>query len=142
MAAEGAEEARRIRGLRDRLKQQLFDALEEIRLNGAEEPRHPGNLNVSFGYVDGAALLLELCKVASVSSGAACSAAEAGPSYVLEAMGVEKDWAAASVRFGVGRHTTNEEIDRVAARAVEVVRTLREHSPLWKAKATGQSIDW
>ena len=142
MAAEGAEEARRLRELRDRLKQQLFDGLEEVRLNGAEEPRHPGNLNVSFGYVDGAALLLELCKVASVSSGAACSSAEAGPSYVLEAMGVEKDWAAASVRFGVGRHTTNEEIDRVAARTIEVVQTLRAHSPLWKAKVTGQTIDW
>ncbi len=142
MAAEGAEEARRLRALRDRLKQQLFDGLEEVRLNGAEEPRHPGNLNVSFGYVDGAALLIELCKVASVSSGAACSAAEAGPSYVLEAMGVEKDWAAASVRFGVGRHTTNEEIDRVAARTIEVVQALREHSPLWKAKVTGQTIDW
>ena len=142
MAAEGAEEARRLRELRDRLKQQLFDGLEEVRLNGAEEPRHPGNLNVSFGYVDGAALLLELCKVASVSSGAACSSAEAGPSYVLEAMGVEKDWAAASVRFGVGRHTMNEEIDRVAARTIEVVQTLRAHSPLWKAKVTGQTIDW
>lgn len=142
MNAEGGEEARRIRGLRDRLKERLFDGLDEVRLNGAEEHGHPGNLNLSFGYVDGAALLLELCEVASVSSGAACSAAEAGPSYVLEAMGLEKAWAAASIRFGLGRGTTAEEIDRVSTRAVEIVRALRERSPLWKAKEAGQPIDW
>ena len=142
MREEGAVEALRLKGLRDALKQQLVDGLDEVRLNGADAPRHPGNLNMSFGYVDGAALLLELCELVSVSSGAACSAAEAGPSYVLEAMGVPKDWSAASVRFGIGRHTTEDEIERTASAVIETVNALRERSPLWAAKQSGKPIDW
>ena len=97
---------------------------------------------MSFGYVDGAALLLELCKVVSVSSGAACSTAKAGPSYVLEAMGVADDWSRASIRFGVGRHTTAREIERTASAVIGTVNALRERSPLWAAKQSGKAIDW
>jgi cysteine desulfurase len=142
MKEEGAAEAKRLQALRDELKERLVRGLPEIRLNGAADPRHPGNLNMSFGYVDGAALLLALCKVASVSSGAACSSAEAGPSYVLEAMGVPKDWSTASVRFGLGRQTTAAEITRVAEAVIATVTELRERSPLWAAKQGGKSIDW
>ena len=142
MKDEGASEAKRLASLRDRLRRALLDRLDEVRVNGGDAPRHPGNLNVSFGYVDGAALLLELCEVVSVSSGAACSAAEAGPSYVLEAMDVPEDWGAASVRFGLGRHTTEAEVERVADAVVDTVMGLRERSPLWAAKQSGKPIDW
>ena len=142
MKADGSAEAIRIASLRDRLRDHLLEALDEVRLNGAAHPRHPGNLNLSFGYVDGARLLLELCEVASVSSGSACSSAEAGPSYVLEAMGVPKDWSAASVRFGLGRHTTAAEIQAIGEAVVETVGRLRERSPLWARKASGKPVDW
>ena len=142
MATEGDTEALRLASLRDALQQRVFDGLEEVRLNGADAPRHPGNLNLSFGYVDGAKLLLELCQVASVSSGAACSSAEPGPSYVLEAMGVPKDWAASSVRFGLGRYTTEADVEQVAEAVVRIVGQLRERSPLWKAHSGGEPIDW
>lgn len=142
MKREGATEARRIGALRDALERRLGESIPETRVNGAEAPRHPGNLNVSFGYVDGAQLLLRLCAVVSVSSGSACSSAEAGPSYVLDAMAVPEDWAAASVRFGLGRHSTEAEVERVAEEAIATVDELRSRSPLWAAKQTGKSIDW
>ena len=142
MKNEGREEAARVESLRDELKERLLDAMEEVRLNGAASPRHPGNLNLSFGYLDGARLLLDLCEVVSVSSGSACSSAEAGPSYVLEAMGVPKDWSAASVRFGLGRHTTAAEVQAVANAVVETVGRLRERSPLWARRASGKPVDW
>jgi cysteine desulfurase len=142
MKSEGREEAARVGSLRDELKERLLDAMEEVRLNGAATPRHPGNLNLSFGYLDGARLLLDLCEVVSVSSGSACSSAEAGPSYVLEAMGVPKDWSAASVRFGLGRHTTAAEVQAVANAVVETVGRLRERSPLWARRASGKPVDW
>jgi cysteine desulfurase len=142
MNSEGSEEAARVGSLRDGLSGRVLDALEEVRLNGAASPRHPGNLNLSFGYVDGAQLLLDLCKVVSVSSGSACSSAEAGPSYVLEAMGVPKEWSAASVRFGLGRHTTEAEIETVADAVIETVGRLRERSPLWARRAAGKPVDW
>jgi cysteine desulfurase len=142
MRNEGSTEATHLASLRDSLKAHLFDAIEEVRLNGAASPRHPGNLNMSIGYVDGARLLLDLCEVASVSSGSACSSAEAGPSYVLEAMGVPKDWSAASVRFGLGRHTTAAQVQAVAEAVVETVGRLRERSPLWARRADGKPVDW
>jgi len=142
MANEGTAEAARIESLRDRLRDSLLDAIEEVRLNGAARPRHPGNLNLSFGYVDGARLLLDLCEVVSVSSGSACSSAEAGPSYVLEAMGVPEDWSAASVRFGLGRQTSAEQVQAVAEAVVEIVSRLRERSPLWARRASGKPVDW
>lgn len=142
MKDEGPAEAARVESLRDGLNQRIVESLEEVRLNGAATRRHPGNLNLSFGYVDGAQLLLDLCEVVSVSSGSACSSAEAGPSYVLEAMGVPKDWSAASVRFGLGRHTTAAEVQTVADAVIETVRRLRERSPLWARRAAGKPVDW
>ena len=142
MQLEGQHEAARIAELRDVLQRRLEESIDEVRVNGAGAPRHPGNLNVSFGYVDGAALLLRLCEVVSVSSGAACSSAEAGPSYVLEAMGVPRDWGSASVRFGLGRGSTAAEVETVAEAAVSVVNELRARSPLWAAREGGKPIDW
>jgi cysteine desulfurase len=142
MQSEGRTEATRLGSLRDQLKDHLVGAVEEVRLNGAENPRHPGNLNLSFGYVDGARLLLDLSEAVSVSSGSACSSAEVGPSYVLEAMGVPKDWSAASVRFGLGRHTTATEVRAVADAVIDAVGGLRERSPLWARRASGKPVDW
>jgi len=142
MKNEGKAEAARIESLRDGLQDRLLDSLEEVRLNGAAGARHPGNLNLSFGYVDGARLLLELSKIVSVSTGSACSSATKGPSYVLEAMGVPKAWSAASVRFGLGRHTTADEVQTVAGAVIETVGRLRERSPLWARRASGKPVDW
>ena len=142
MKNEGQAEGARVGSLRERLKDRLLDTIEEVRLNGAVGPRHPGNLNLSFGYVDGARLLLDLCEVVSVSSGSACSSAKPGPSYVLEAMGVPKDWSDASVRFGLGRHTTAVEVQTVADAVIETVQRLRERSPLWARRASGEPVDW
>jgi cysteine desulfurase len=124
------------------LNDRIIDGLEEVRLCGPASPRHPGNLNLSFGYVDGARLLLELCEVASVSSGSACSSAKAGPSHVLQAMGVPKDLSAASIRFGLGRHTTSAEVEAVADAVIEIVTRLRDRSPLWARRANRKPVDW
>lgn len=142
MKAEGGEEAARLRVLRDRLADRVLGALDEVRINGSMSARHPGNLNLSFGYVDGAALLLRVCETVAVSSGAACSSAESGPSYVLRALGVEPDWAAASIRFGLGRRTSEAELARVADAVIEAVTGLRAASPLYAAKREGREIDW
>ena len=141
--ALGADEAEQLGRLRARLWEALR-TLPEIRLNGAplDQPRHPGNLNVAFGYVDGEGLLLELAKTVAVSSGSACTSASVEPSYVLNAMGVDPDWATASIRFGLGRDTTADEIDIVAEATVEAVTKLRASSPLWKAHQAGETIDW
>ena len=142
MRKEGPTEAARIGRLRDGLHDRLMAELEEVRLNGDAERRHPGNLNLSFGYVDGARLLLELGARVAVSSGAACSSAEAGPSYVLAAMAVPRDWAAASIRFGLGRSTTEAEVREVGNIVVETVDRLREGSPLWERRASPLPLDW
>ena len=142
MTHEGRAEATRLGTLRDALRDRVLREVEEVRLNGAAEPRHPGNLNLSFGYVDGPQLLLELSEVVSVSSGSACSSADTAPSYVLEAMGVPKDWSAASVRFGLGRHTTSEEVQAVGDAVVRIVGRLRERSPLWLRRGSGKPVDW
>jgi cysteine desulfurase len=142
MKNEGAAEAQRIQSLRDALKNRLFSEVEELRLNGAIEPRHPGNLNLSFGYLDGARLLLELAAVVSVSSGSACSSAQPGPSHVLEAMGVPKDWSAASIRFGLGRMNTVEEVQIVGDAVASIVRRLRERSAHWARRSSGKPVDW
>ena len=142
MKNEGATEAERIGSLRDALKNQLFAEIEALRLNGAADPRHPGNLNLSFGYLDGARLLLELAEVVSVSSGSACSSAQPGPSYVLEAMGVPKDWSGASIRFGLGRMSTAPDVQTVGDSVVATVGRLRERSPHWARRANGKPLDW
>jgi cysteine desulfurase len=121
------EEAIRLKKLRDRLLERLQSAVSDIVVNGSLEARLPGNLNVSFPGIDGEALLVSLCDDVAVSSGAACTAAE--PSHVLTALGRKTDLALASLRFGLGRWTTEEEVDYAAGRVVEVVARLRELSP-------------
>jgi cysteine desulfurase len=147
MLAEGwRDEAARIRSLRQKLHDRIGAKLEEVHLNGAEDPwRHPGNLNLSFGYVEGEALLLALQKEVAVSSGAACSSASLEPSYVLRAMGRDAELAEASIRFGLGRDNTDEEVERVARVVVREVQRLRKHSPLWEMREQGldpRQIDW
>jgi cysteine desulfurase len=120
-------ESARIAGLRDRLWAALGASLTGVDVNGSTSARVPGNLNVTFDGVDGEALLVALDDVA-VSSGAACTAAE--PSHVLTALGLSRDRALASLRFGVGRGTTEAEVDAAAARVTAVVRQLRAMSPV------------
>ncbi len=140
---EGSNEAQRLRRLRDRLWTRIA-RLEDVHLNGPalDGPRHPGNLNVSFGCVDGEGLLLALSDTVAVSSAAACTSASLEPSYVLRAVGVGADAAASSLRFGLGRHTTAEEVDTVADAVHEAVRRLRNASPLWRARRRGEPIEW
>jgi len=125
--AELAVEATRIGALRDRLLAALSAATDGMTVNGAMDRRLPGNLNVSFAGVDGEALLVSLEGVA-VSSGAACTQAE--PSHVLLALGVPRDRALASLRFGIGRGTTGADVDEAAARVSAVVKRLRQLSPV------------
>jgi cysteine desulfurase len=124
---EGAEESTRIRRLRDRLRQHIVDGLDGVTLNGHAEERLPGNLNVSFAGVEAEALMLALRDVA-VSSGSACTSASLEPSYVLRAMGVDDELAYSSIRFGLGRFNTEDEVDYVGRLVVDKVRHLRQIS--------------
>jgi len=123
--AEMAEEAARLAALRDLLKLRLESALEGTRVNGSMERRLPGNLNMSFAGVDAEALLMGLPDVA-LSTGSACSSATAEPSHVLRALGVGEEGARSSVRFGLGRFTTEEEIEHCLGRVVDNVKRLRQ----------------
>ena len=138
------EEGRRIKALRERLHQRLAAALPEIYLNGSVEHRLPGNLNLSFAFVEGEGLMMALKDVA-VSSGSACTSASLEPSYVLRALGIGEELAHTSIRFGLGRYTTEEEVDYVADLVIEKVRRLRNMSPLWEMAQEGvdlKSIEW
>ena len=126
-----ATEAERCRKLCHRLRDHLFNALDQLRLNGHPERRLPGNLNISFAGADGESLLMGLRDVA-LSSGSACTSASLEPSYVLKAIGVGDDMARNSIRFGIGRFNTAEEIDYVADRVMREVERLREISPNYK----------
>jgi cysteine desulfurase len=143
--AEWREDATRLLGLRNRLRKQLTDALEEVHLNGAEDPfRLPGNLNLSFAFVEGEALLMAIKDVA-VSSGSACTSASLEPSYVLRALGVDTELAHSSIRFGLGKWNTQEEIDYVSGLVVQQVERLREMSPLYEMHKEGidlSTIQW
>lgn len=136
-SAEMPGESARLRRLRDRLKQGIFSELDTVYLNGHETRRLPHNLHLSFGYVEGESLLMSMSDIA-VSSGAACASAAVKPSHVLEAIGLRDDLVQSSIRFGLGRFTTEEEVDYVKERVVEAVRHLRELSPAYaSAKAAG-----
>jgi len=126
----------RLRALRDRLKAKLEAGLDEIYLNGSWEHRLPNNLNMSFAYVEGESLLMGINDIA-VSSGSACTSATLEPSYVLKALGLGDDIAHSSIRFGLGRFNTEEEIDYVAGRLIDVVTKLRELSPLYEMAKEG-----
>jgi cysteine desulfurase len=136
---EMAEESERLRRLRDRLKDNFFGKLDEIFINGSTTDRLPHNLNISFAYVEGESLLMGINDVA-VSSGSACTSATLEPSYVLKALGVGEDLAHTSIRFGLGRFTTQEEVDYVADRVIETVVRLRELSPLYEMAKEGVDI--
>ncbi len=136
---EMPQESERLRGLRDRLKEKLFAGLDELYINGSMEHRLPHNLNISFAHVEGESLLMGIHDVA-VSSGSACTSATVEPSYVLRALGVSEDLAHASIRFGLGRFNTEEEVDYVANRLVQVVSRLRELSRLYETAKESAAI--
>jgi cysteine desulfurase len=136
---EMAEESKRLSGLRDRLKTKLEARLDETFINGSLEYRLPHNLNMSFAYVEGESLLMGINDIA-VSSGSACTSATLEPSYVLKALGVGEDLAHTSIRFGLGRFTTEEEVDYVVDKMVQVVTKLRELSPLYEMAKEGIDI--
>jgi len=138
------EEGKRTYQLRKKLQDYLFGHLDHLELNGHTTERLPGNLNVSFAYVEGEALMMAIKNVA-VSSGSACTSASLEPSYVLRACGVSEDLAHTSIRFGIGRFNTDEEVDYVGKYVVEQVKRLREMSPLYEMANEGidlSKIEW
>jgi cysteine desulfurase len=141
---EGAAEAEKIGALRDRLYQKITSELDSVVLNGSAEHRLPGNLNISFAFVEGEGLMMAIKDVA-VSSGSACTSASLEPSYVLRSMGLEEDMAHSSIRFGLGRFNTEEEVDYVAELVIAKVKRLRDMSPLYEMHKAGidlKSIQW
>ena len=137
--AEMSTESERLRKLRDRLNKKLHENLDELYTNGSMEHRLPHNLNVSFAYVEGESLLMGINDVA-VSSGSACTSASLEPSYVLKALGAGDDLAHSSIRFGLGRWSTDEEVDYVVEKLTTVVRRLREMSPLYEMVKEGVDL--
>jgi cysteine desulfurase len=141
---EMAKEACRLAGLRNRLRDRIMGQLDEVYINGSMEHRLPGNLNISFAYVEGESLLMGINDIA-VSSGSACTSATLEPSYVLKALGTGDDLAHSSIRFGIGRFNTEAEVDYVADRVVETVSRLRELSPLYEMAKEGvdlKNVKW
>ncbi len=137
-------ETKRLRYLRDKLKTTLEAGLDEVYINGSMEHRLPHSLNMSFAYVEGESLLMGINEIA-VSSGSACTSATLEPSYVLKALGVGDDVAHSSIRFGIGRFNTEEEIDYTAAKLIDVVKKLRELSPLYEMAKEGidlSTVSW
>jgi cysteine desulfurase len=133
---EMPQESKRLAYLRDKLKDRLLAGLDELYINGTMEHRLPNNLNISFAYVEGESLLMGINDVA-VSSGSACTSATLEPSYVLKALGAGDDLAHSSIRFGLGRFNTEEEVDYVCAKVIDVVKKLRELSPLYEMHKEG-----
>lgn len=132
-----------VTALRDRLWNGVSD-MEEVHINGSEKQRYPGNINISFAFVEGESLLMSL-KDLAVSSGSACTSASLEPSYVLRALGLNDEMAHSSIRFSVGRFTTEEEIDKAIAQIREAVTKLRELSPLWDMYKDGvdlSKVEW
>jgi cysteine desulfurase len=136
---EMSREAVRLSGLRDRLRDRIMGRLDEVYINGSTDHRLPGNLNISFAYVEGESLLMGINDIA-VSSGSACTSATLEPSYVLKALGTGDDLAHSSIRFGIGRFNTEAEVDYVADRVVETVERLRELSPLYEMAKEGINL--
>jgi cysteine desulfurase len=144
MSKEGPTENPRILAMREHLRKRLSSSLEETEVNGSLEHRLPGNLNISFAFVEGEAMMMAIKDVA-VSSGSACTSASLEPSYVLRALGVGEELAHSSIRFGLGRFNTPEEVDYVADLVIDKVRKLREMSPLYEMHKEGidlKSIEW
>jgi cysteine desulfurase len=143
---EMPEESKRLSYLRDKLMNKFLSNLDEVKVNGTMEAgQHlPGNLNISFIYVEGESLLMGINEIA-VSSGSACTSATLEPSYVLKSLGLGDDVAHSSIRFGIGRFNTEAEIDYVSDKLIEVVKKLRELSPLYEMVKEGidlSKIEW
>jgi cysteine desulfurase len=142
--AEMPAESARLLALRERLRQGIQARVSDTFINGSMEHRLPGNLNISFAYIEGEAMLMALRDVA-VSSGSACTSASLEPSYVLRALGVDEELAHTSIRFGLGRFNTEEEVDYVTDVVVSKVNKLREMSPLYEMAKEGidiKSVQW
>jgi cysteine desulfurase len=143
-AAEMERDTAHVTALSERLYNGITGRIPEVTLNGSRDKRYPGNLNLSFAHVEGESMLMALKDVA-VSSGSACTSASLEPSYVLRALGVEDEMAHTSLRFGIGRFTTEREVDFAVGLAVKHVARLREMSPLWEMAQEGvdlKSISW
>jgi cysteine desulfurase len=141
---EMGKDAEHVRRLSDRLYDGIVARLPDITLNGDRDQRFPGNLNLSFAFVEGESLMMGMRDVA-VSSGSACTSTSLEPSYVLRALGVEEAMAHTSIRFGIGRMTTESEIDYVIETVAKHVTKLREMSPLWEMAQDGidlKSVQW
>src|SRR5262249_13787866 len=141
---EMVSETAKASGLRDRLRDKIMGALDETYINGSEEHRLPGNLNISFAYVEGESLLMGINDIAA-TGGSACTSATLAPSYVLKALGAGDDLAHSSIRFGIGRFNTQAEVDYVADRVIETVSRLRELSPLYEMAKEGidlKTVKW
>jgi len=137
-------DAKRLSKLRDKLENALLK-LEEAYVNGSREHRLPHVTNISFKYVEGEGLLMGFNKNIALSSGSACTSASLEPSYVLKALGLGDDLAHSSLRFGLGRFTTEEQIDYTIDSVTKTVLKLREMSPLWEMYKEGidiNTIEW
>ena len=140
-----AEEGARLGKLRDQLQDMILSNVEEAYLNGHPERRLPQNLNISFAYVEGESVLMGLNKETALSSGSACTSATLEPSYVIGALGASAELAHSSIRFSLHRFTTEEEVEFVGKRTIDVVKRLREMSPLYELAKEGvdlKSIQW
>jgi cysteine desulfurase len=139
-----AEESKHLAAMRDKLQDGILKSLDEVYLNGHPTQRLPHNLNLSFAYVEGESVLMGLKEIA-LSSGSACTSSTLEPSYVMKALGVGSDLAHSSIRFGLGRFNTEEEVDYVLSRTVETVKRLREMSPLYELAKEGidiKTVQW
>ncbi|MBP9113377.1 MAG: IscS subfamily cysteine desulfurase [Polyangiaceae bacterium] len=144
MMTDGEADNKKLLALRERLRTRIQGKLEEVHLNGSEKHRLPGNLNLSFAFVEGEAMMMAIKDVA-VSSGSACTSSSLEPSYVLRALGVGDELAHSSIRFGIGRFNTEEEIDYVADLVIAKVEKLREMSPLYEMHKEGidlKTVQW
>jgi cysteine desulfurase len=141
---EMGKDAEHAKGLYDKFLTELLDGVKDVYLNGDREKRWPGNVNLSFAYVEGESMIMAL-KDLAVSSGSACTSASLEPSYVLRALGVGEDLAHTSIRFGFGRFTTTEEVDYAINLIKNSIDKLREMSPLWEMAQDGidiSKIEW
>jgi cysteine desulfurase len=137
--ADMQTDSERVFALRERLRRGIMDEIPDVYINGSFEHRLAGNLNISFAYVEGESLLMGINDIA-VSSGSACTSASLEPSYVLKALGVGEELAHSSIRFGLGRFNTQEEVDYTVGRVNEAVNRLRELSPLWEMVQEGVDL--
>ncbi len=137
-------DTKHVKRLADKLYNKLIENIPDIYLNGDFDQRYPGNLNISFAYVEGESLIMAVKDIA-VSSGSACTSASLEPSYVLRALGVDEELAHTSLRLGIGRFTTEEEVEFAADTIISAVEKLRHLSPLWEMVQEGidlKSIKW